>query len=117
MNRYRLLADAKAKALSMVAGYAAPTPPTFVLPGPSGKAAMAMAVDGFHRLGKATDYDVIVADTLANVLSGEDTDIIATLSEDQVLALEVKNFMQIVRRPGTANRIEHMLSTGKPLRN
>jgi 3-hydroxyacyl-CoA dehydrogenase len=117
MNRYRLLADAKAKALSLVEGYKAPTPPTFVLPGPSGKAAMSMAVDGFHRLGKATDYDVVVSDALANVLSGEDTDIIATLSEDQVLALEVKNFMKIVRKPGTANRIEHMLSTGKPLRN
>jgi 3-hydroxyacyl-CoA dehydrogenase len=117
MNRYRLLADAKAKALSLVDGYVAPTPPTFVLPGPSGKAAMSMAVDGFHRLGKATDYDVVVSDALANVLSGEDTDIIATLSEDQVLALEVKNFMKIVRKPGTANRIEHMLSTGKPLRN
>jgi 3-hydroxyacyl-CoA dehydrogenase len=117
MNRYRLLADAKAKALSLVEGYKAPTPPTFVLPGPSGKAAMSMAVDGFHRLGKATDYDVVVSDALANVLSGEDTDIIATLSEDQMLALEVKNFMNIVRKPGTANRIEHMLSTGKPLRN
>jgi 3-hydroxyacyl-CoA dehydrogenase len=117
MNRYRLLADAKAKALSLVPGYVAPQPPTFVLPGPSGKAAMSMAVDGFHRQGKATDYDVVVSDALANVLSGGDTDVIVTMTEDQVLALEVKNFMQIVRKPGTARRIETMLSTGKPLRN
>jgi 3-hydroxyacyl-CoA dehydrogenase len=117
MNRYRLLADAKAKALSLVEGYTPPKPPVYVLPGPSGKAAMSMAVDGFHRLGKATDYDVVVSDALANVLSGGDTDIITQMDEDQVLALEVKNFMAIVKKPGTYARIEHMLSTGKPLRN
>ena len=117
MNRYRLLADAKAKALSLVAGYEPPKPPVYVLPGPTAKTAMAMAVDGFHRLGKATDYDVVVSDALANVLSGGDTDVTTPLSEDQVLALEVKNFMAIVRKPGTYARIDHMLSTGKPLRN
>ena len=117
MNRYRLLADAKAKALSMVAGYSPPKPPTYMLPGPAGKAAMAMAVSGFHQLGKATDYDVVVSDALANVLSGGETDAIDTLDEDQILALEVKNFMAIVKKSGTYARIEHMLSTGKPLRN
>ena len=117
MNRYRLLADAKAKALSMVEGYKLPTPATYQLPGPSGKAAMAMAVDGFHRQGKATDYDVVVSDALATVLTGGDTDVINVLDEDQVLALEVKNFMGLVRKQGTYARIEQMLSTGKPLRN
>ena len=117
MNRYRLLADAKAKALSMVANYAPPKPPIYTLPGPSGKAAMTMAVDGFHRLGKATDYDRVVSDALANVLTGGENDVIVPLEEDQVLALEVKNFMAIVKNPGTFARIEHMLSTGKPLRN
>ena len=117
MNRYRLLADAKAKALSMVAGYEPPKPPVYVLPGPTAKTAMAMAVDGFHRMGKATDYDVVVSDALATVLSGGDTDITTPITEDQVLALEVKNFMAIVKKPGTFARIEHMLSTGRPLRN
>ena len=117
MNRYRLLADAKAKALSLVEGYAPPKPPVYQLPGPSGKAAFAMAVDGFHRMGKATDYDVVVSDALANVLTGGDTDVVATLDEDQILALEVANFMRIVKNQGTYARIEQMLSTGKPLRN
>ena len=117
MNRYRLLADAKAKALSLVEGYTPPKPPVYQLPGPSGKAAFAMAVDGFHRMGKATDYDVVVSDALANVLTGGDTDVVATLDEDQILALEVANFMRIVKNQGTYARIEQMLSTGKPLRN
>ena len=117
MNRYRLLADAKAKALSLVENYAPPKPPVYTLPGPSGKAALTMAVQGFHALKKATDYDVVVSDALANVLTGGDNDVITPLDEDQVLALEVKNFMGIVKLPGTFARIEHMLSTGKPLRN
>lgn len=117
MNRYRLLADAKAKALSLVANYAPPKPPVYQLPGASGKAAMAMAVEGFHRLGKATDYDVVVSDALATVLTGGDNDVIQTVDEDQLLALEVQHFMRIVKKPGTYARIEHMLSTGKPLRN
>ena len=117
MNRYRLLADAKAKALSMVEGYAPPKPATFQLPGPSGKAAMTMAVDGFRRQGKATEYDVVVLDALADTLSGGNADLIETHDEDKILALELHNFMKIARNRGTIARIEHMLETGKPLRN
>jgi 3-hydroxyacyl-CoA dehydrogenase len=117
MNRYRLLADAKAKALTLAESYVPPTPPEYVLPGPAGKAAMRMAVDTFHKLGKATDYDVVVSDALATVLSGDQTDITESMSEDDVLGLEQKSFMHLVRQRGTADRISHMLETGKPLRN
>jgi 3-hydroxyacyl-CoA dehydrogenase len=117
MNRYRLLADAKAKALSLVDGYVPPEPPTYVLPGPSGKAALEMAVDGFHRLGKATRHDVVVSGALAEILSGGDTDLIEALDEDAVLDLERAQFMRLARHPDTQARIEHMLETGKPLRN
>ncbi len=117
MNRYRLLADAKAKALVMVEGYQPPQPPTYQLPGPTGRAAMGMAVDGFHRQGKATDYDRVVLAALADTLSGGEADIIDTLQEDDILELELRNFMKIARNRGTLERIEHMLETGKPLRN
>ncbi|TBW35378.1 3-hydroxyacyl-CoA dehydrogenase/enoyl-CoA hydratase family protein [Siculibacillus lacustris] len=117
MNRYRLLADAKAKALSLVEGYQPPAPPTFRLPGPSAKVGMDMAVDGFRRLGKATAYDAVVSSALAVVLSGGDTDVIAELSEDDVLELERTAFAGLVKSAGTLDRIEHMLMTGKPLRN
>ena len=60
MNRYRLLADAKAKALKLAEDYTPPEPPTFVLPGPSGKVALDMAVDGFVNIGKATKHDMVV---------------------------------------------------------
>ncbi len=117
MNRYRLLADAKAKALELAENYAPPQPAALNLPGPSAKAALQMAVDGFFRLGKATPHDVIVSGALADVLSGGDTDITSTVDEDALLKLERESFMRLVRHPDTLARIEHMLTTGKPLRN
>lgn len=117
MNRYRLLADAKAKALALAQDYVPPEPATYTLPGASAKSALSMAVDSARKLGKATDYDIVVLDALTNVLSGGETDITATVSEDAVLALERENFLALVRRRGTADRIQTMLATGKPLRN
>ena len=79
--------------------------------------AVKMAVDGFRKLGKATPHDEVVADGLAEVLSGGDTDVTEVLSEDQLLDLERTSFMKLIRHPGTIARVEHMLETGKPLRN
>ena len=76
-----------------------------------------MAVDGFHRMGKATDYDRVVAGELASVLSGGETDVTEELSEDDVLELERDAFMRLARKAGTLARVEHMLLKGKPLRN
>jgi 3-hydroxyacyl-CoA dehydrogenase len=117
MNRDRLLADAKARALSLVDGYKPPEPPTFRLPGASGRAAMKMAAESFHKQGKATDYDLVVSDTLAEILSGGDADLVDTVTEQDLLALEHKGFMTRVRDPRSIARVEHMLTTGKPLRN
>jgi 3-hydroxyacyl-CoA dehydrogenase len=117
MNRDRLLADAKAKAISMIEGYSPPEPYEYHLPGPSAKVAMEMAVEGFHKSGKATDYDVVVSGELASVLSGSNTDMNKTMSEDDLLALERQHFVKLTRQSGTIDRIEHMLEKGKPLRN
>jgi len=118
MNRDRLLADAKAKALAMLeAGYQPPEPPEVTLPGPSGRAALEMAVDGFVANGMATAHDEVVSKRLAVVLTGGDTDLTETVTEDDLSRLEREAFMDLIKTPGTLARIEHMLSTGKPLRN
>ena len=117
MNRDRLLADAKAAALRLAADYHAPEPVELRLPGPTAKAAFALAVEGFHNAGKATDYDVVVSDAVATVISGGDTDITRVMTEDDLTTLEHREFLKLVRNCGTLNRIEHMLDTGKPLRN
>ncbi len=65
MNRDRLLADAKAKALSLVDGYTPPEPPTFRLAGESGRVGINGAVRDFQKKGMATAYDGVVSDRLA----------------------------------------------------
>jgi 3-hydroxyacyl-CoA dehydrogenase len=116
-NRDRLLADAKAKALELASSYTPPKPVELCLPGPTARAALDLAVQGFRATGKATAHDAVVAGELAKVLSGGDTDMTAVLGEDDLLALERRHFLALLRTPGTVARIEHMLATGKPLRN
>jgi 3-hydroxyacyl-CoA dehydrogenase len=118
MNRDRLLADAKAKALALVsAGYQPPKPVELRLPGPSGKTALTLAVDGFVAQGKALPHDRTVSLALADALTGGKTDITELVTEDQVNKLAKQGFMQLLRTEPTLARMEHMLSTGKPLRN
>jgi 3-hydroxyacyl-CoA dehydrogenase len=117
MNRYRLLADAKALALKLAVDYRPPKPVELKLPGVAGKLAFSMAVEGFHQRGVATDHDVVVAAALADVLSGGSADLIDVVNEDQLLALERSAFMRLVKTAGTLERIEHLLATGKALRN
>jgi 3-hydroxyacyl-CoA dehydrogenase len=118
MNRDRLLASAKAKALALAKAYRPPAPSSLSLPGPTGKAALMLAVDNFIRLGKASAYDRVVAEGLAEVLSGgREADFIEPLPEDKVSELERRTVMRLVREPKTLARMEHTLTTGKPLRN
>jgi 3-hydroxyacyl-CoA dehydrogenase len=117
MNRDRLLADAKKRALTLAENYSAPEKPEFHLPGKTGEVALNMAVNDLHRTGRATAHDVVVGKTLARVLSGGDTDMTETLSEDQVLGLERKAIVDLMKTTATLARMEHMLETGKPLRN
>ncbi len=117
MNRYRLLADAKAKALALAVDYKPPAEQTIRLPGASGRVAMAGAVAGFHKRGVATNHDVTVAAGLAEVLTGGPADPVDELTEGDLLALERHVFMRLIKTSGTLARIEHTLETGKPLRN
>jgi 3-hydroxyacyl-CoA dehydrogenase len=118
MNRDRLLAAAKAKALALAEGYQPPAPTSFHLPGPSGKTALMLAVDNFIRLGKATAYDRVVAEGLADVLTGGPAaDPLDPLPEDKISQLERQTVMHLLRQPKTLARMEHTLATGKPLRN
>ena len=73
-NLDRLLADAKAKALELAASHTAAPEQEIRLPGRTAEAALALALEGFRRTGKATSHDVVVGKALARVLSGGDTD-------------------------------------------
>ncbi len=117
MNRRRLLADAKKKCIELSYGYAPPAMRSINLPGKTAKVALEMAINGFVKSGKATAYDEVVSKALASVLSGGKTDITKTMTEQDLLDLELDIFMELVKNKGTMDRIEHMLDTGKPLRN
>ena len=117
MNRDRLLADAKAKALALAKDYQPPKPRALNLPGPTARAGFGLVVADLQRQGKATVHDGVVAARLAEVLSGGDTDMLDEIGEDQLLALERSAFMALIHEPATLARLETMLETGKPLRN
>jgi 3-hydroxyacyl-CoA dehydrogenase len=117
MNRERLLPDAKELCLSLVKDYQPPHAPTIRLPGKTARAALYMGINDFVKSGKATAYDEVVSKALADVLSGGNTDITRELTEQQVLDLEREAFVKLIRNEGTLDRMEHMLETGKPLRN
>jgi len=117
MNKNRLLADAKTKALALSKDYSPPKPYLYAMPGLTAKVLMDMGIKAFRLLGKATEYDVVVSGRLAYVLSGGDSDFTAPLTEDELLALELEAFVVLVKQKGTLDRLDHMLKTGKPLRN
>lgn len=117
MNRDRLLLDTKGRALAMVEGYQPPEKPAASLPGATARIALEMAVDGFIANGKATAHDGMVTKALARIVSGGDTDIVDSVTEKDLLALERQAQMSLLRTEATLDRLEHMLETGKPLRN
>ena len=117
MNRDRLLADAKARVLELAEDYTPPAPHNYRLPGESGRLALQMALEDLARAGKATPHDVTVVGALAEVLSGGATDVTTELTEDDILALERAAIASLARDEATLARMDHMLATGKPLRN
>ena len=100
MNRDRLLADAKAKALALVEELPAPEKVEIALPGQSARLAMQIVVDGLRLKGAATPHDEVVADQLAVVLSGGDTDITETVSEDDLLQARATGVHDPDQAPG-----------------
>ena len=76
-----------------------------------------MAAAGYRAQGLATDHDLVVAGRLAAVLSGGDADPVDIVTEDDMLKLERREFLALIKTIPTLERIEHTLKTGKPLRN
>ncbi|MBL9036137.1 MAG: 3-hydroxyacyl-CoA dehydrogenase, partial [Rhodospirillaceae bacterium] len=101
----------------LAGGYQPPKPAELRLPGPSGRTGLNLVVHGFAQQGKALPHDVVVSDALAEVLSGGNADMTEIVTEDHVTKLERAAFMKLVKTDATLARMEHMLTTGKPLRN
>lgn len=116
-NLDRLLGDAKERALQLADQYQAPTPVSIKLPGKSARVALMMAVRGLAKTRKATPHDLTVVEQLGIVLTGGETDSTDGISEDDLSGLELEALVTLAKNPLTIARMEHMLETGKPLRN
>ncbi|MGE0810526.1 MAG: 3-hydroxyacyl-CoA dehydrogenase NAD-binding domain-containing protein [Immundisolibacter sp.] len=114
MHRRRVLADAKALARRMVGAYAPARPAVVNLPGPAGRAALEARVAPQVEAGKMTAHDAVVASHIAAVMSGGAG---GEVTEHDLLRLEREHFLELLRLPPSQARMEHMLATGKPLRN
>jgi len=63
------------------------------------------------------EHGLEVGKELANVLSGGETTLDKTLSENDMFKLELNSFMRLIENKKTQERIKHTLATGKPLIN
>ena len=119
MNADRLIADAKQEVLSLAAtGYKQPAERTDLLA--LGNSALATFKLGIHQLkrgGFISDYDAIIGEKLARVLTGGDLNHETRVSEQYILDLEREAFLSLCGHRQTQERIAHMLKTGKHLRN
>lgn len=118
LNRDRQLWAAKRMALGMAEiGYRPPLPRTFQLPGRAGIATLAMGLHNMEITHWISEHDKVVATHIARILCGGDTTIHSPVTEEQILELELEAFLSLCGEEKTHERIEHMLKTGKPLRN
>lgn len=118
MNGERLIGDAKAAALSLVSSYRAGAPRNDVkVAGAAGVALLKQGAWLGHQGGYITDYDLVIAGNLANVLCGGRLSTESLVSEQYLLDLEREAFLSLCGDARTQARMAHMLKTGKPLRN
>jgi 3-hydroxyacyl-CoA dehydrogenase len=119
MNRERILADAKDRALELArAGYKAPFPRSDI-PAP-GENVLATLRLGIHLMRQAeyiSDHDVKVATRVAEVICGGNVTPGTPVSEQYILDLEREGFKSLCGEKKTQERIQFTLKTGKPLRN
>ena len=118
MNRDRLIADAKQTALSLAAANYEPAPRPEVLVGGKGvRATLQLGLYLMHEAARISDYDRLVGRKLANVLAGGGLSQPSWVSEEYMLNLEREAFLSLCGEEKTQQRMEHILKTGKPLRN
>ena len=116
MNRNSLL-DVSKKILSENQDFKPPEETIFNLPGKEVKDKMVVMLDKLYNDKIILDHGMVVAKELAHVLSGGDTNIDKSLTEEDLYKLELDAFMKLIETKETQERIKHTLATGKPLNN
>jgi len=117
MNRNKLLSVAEQLINEKKNGYKPPQQPIFKLSGNQVRNKMFQTLENLFKEKKIMEHGMEVGKKLAFVLSGGNTTIDKELSEDDMYALELEAFIQLIQMEKTQARIKHTLTTGKPLVN
>jgi 3-hydroxyacyl-CoA dehydrogenase len=119
VNSNRVIAQAKAAAIELAdAGYSQPSQKTNIKV--HGKGALAMFKTGVYAMKEGkyiSAHDQLIADKLAYVMCGGDLSSPTEVSEQYLLDLEREAFLSLCGERKTLERIQSILTTGKPLRN
>ncbi len=118
MDIDRLIADAKQKVLALAVNYR-PGRPVENLPAPGRSVAASIKSQLWNmKMGNfVTEYEAEMGGIIAQVICGGDVNAGTPISENYLLQLEREAFLKLCGKKKTAERIQHMLKKGKPLRN
>ena len=119
MNRYELLHVAKAQLRALAeAGYRAPLRQNAVpVAGRNAIGTIKAYMVNMREGGHISEHDYLIGSKVAEVMCGGDVEGGSLVDEQWFLDLERRHFMELIATAKSQARIEHMLKTGKPLRN
>ncbi|WP_461533555.1 3-hydroxyacyl-CoA dehydrogenase/enoyl-CoA hydratase family protein [Sinomicrobium sp.] len=119
VNKDRQIAEAKKQALLLAeAGYTRPIKRKDIkVLGRQALGAFYVGTDGMYAGKYISEHDKKIANKLAYVMAGGDLSEATYVSEQYLLDLEREAFLSLCTERKTLERIQHMLKTGKPLRN
>ncbi len=119
MNRFELLEIAKAELRALAAaGYRPPLKPRAIpVAGRSAISTIRAFMENMLAGGYISEHDYLIGCKVATVMCGGDVEGGSLVDEQWFLDLERRHFMELIATQKTQDRIEHMLKTGKPLRN
>ena len=107
----------QARAMS-ASGYRPPLSPSAIaVAGNTGVATLKMMLINMKEGGFISEHDYEISSRVAECLCGGDVDPGSLVDEKWLLDLERRHFVELAKMDKTQARIEHMLKTGKPLRN
>ena len=116
MNRNSLLPVSR-KIIEKNSDFKPPAECKFNLPGKVVKEKMIQVLEKLYNEKIILDHGMEVGKELANILSGGETSLDKTLTEDNLFKLELDSFMRLIETTKTQERIKYTLVTGKPLVN
>lgn len=117
MNPEHVILDAKARVIDLARNFRPNLPQKYKVGGPGVRATLELALYGMREGNYISEYDQHIGKKIAYAVTGGDRPAGALVDEQYLLDLEREAFMSLVGEPKTHDRIRHMLSKGKPLRN